>query len=113
MTLSHATPILPVDDPRAAADHYEALGFTVDAYRADYLFVLHEGREVLHLSRVDGLDPATNPASAYLHVRDVDAWHAAMAGTAGVGSVTDTEWGMREYVVTDPSGNAVRIGQNR
>lgn len=40
------------------------------------------------------------------------AWHARMA-TAGlpVTGIEDQLWGMREFALTDPSGNRVRIGR--
>lgn len=112
LRLSHSTPILPVHDADAAAAFYAALGFEVDAWGPGYAFVLHGGREVLHLQLVEGLDVDANATAAYLHVHDVDAWHARMAAAEGVGAVADEEWGMREFRVVDPSGNVVRIGQN-
>ena len=54
-------------------------------------------------------------AAAYVHVDDVDAWHRAMTTNApdvSVVDVVDQPWGMREFSVTDPDGNVVRIGQN-
>lgn len=109
------TPILPVNDMSEACDFYRLLGFDVTAYDDGYAWVRSCGWEILHLRLVDAFEPDANETSAYLHVADVDAWRAAMAGTAGghaVDAPQDTPWGMREFSFTDPSGNLVRLGQN-
>ena len=69
-------------------------------------------RPWFHLQLVDSV--AGNSASAYLHVGDVDAWRTAMVDAcpdAAISAADDMPWGMREYSVTDPFGNAIRIGQ--
>lgn len=108
-------PILPVNDMDAAIGFYRNLGFEVTSYDDGYAWVRNCGWELWHLRLVAGLDPAANSASAYLHVADVDAWHAAIVTSADghvATDVSDTPWGMREFSFTDPSGNLVRIGQN-
>lgn len=44
---------------------------------------------------------------------DVDEWHVFW-GQSGitVSEVVDRRWGMREFSVTDPAGNTLRIGNN-
>lgn len=109
-------PILPVRDMPEATAFYSSLGFTVRAYDDGYAWVTHCGWEWFHLRLVPDLDPAVNAASAYLHVDDVGAWRAAMTSSAGelpaIGPVDDMPWGMREFALTDPSGNLVRVGQH-
>jgi uncharacterized glyoxalase superfamily protein PhnB len=70
-----------------------------------------DGRSVFDLGVVD-IDPARNGAGCYLVVDDVNGWHARMtAADVPVTSTADQPWGMREFTLTDPSGNHVRIGQ--
>ncbi len=107
-------PILPVDDMSAATDFYRRLGFDVESFDPGYSWVRHCGWEYLHLRLVETV--AGNSASAYVHVDDADAWHAAMssasAGTVPLDCPADRPWGMREFEFTDPSDNVVRIGHN-
>ncbi len=57
--------------------------------------------------------PAANEAACYVFIADVDAFHAALPGEIAVGPIVDQPWGMREFSVTDPSGNVLRFGQHR
>lgn len=107
-------PVLPVADMTEAIAFYRGLGFDVRTHSESYAWVTHCSWEYLHLSLVDGLDPAANSAAAYVHVDDVDRWHGAL-DAASPGTITplaDQPWGMREFTFTDPSGNFVRFGQH-
>ena len=65
------------------------------------------------LDHVAHLDPSTNAAGCYLIVPDVEDWHAKLhAAGLPVTPVEDQPWGMREFTLTDPSGNHVRIGRS-
>lgn len=58
-----------------------------------------------------GMNPTTNHAGCYLITRDTDDWHNRMVdGGLPVSELADQPWGMREFTLTDPSGNRVRIG---
>lgn len=110
----HVQPILPVAGMDEAIDFYRRLGFDVSAYDAGYAWVSHRGHEILHLRLVEDLDPAMNAASCYLHVDDADAVHVAWtAAGATAEPLADQPWGMREFAVTDPSGNRLRVGHHR
>ena len=109
-----AVPILATSDlPRALA-HYAALGFDTEEWEGGgYGFLVRDGVE-LHLGGREGLDPAHNPVSCYLFVRDADALHAEW-DAAGVGgelvAPIDTDYGLREGRHVDPRGErrAVRL----
>jgi catechol 2,3-dioxygenase-like lactoylglutathione lyase family enzyme len=114
-----STPTLPVRDLNEAIDFYERAGFGVRAYKEDeddpgdgFAFVDYAGQSVFDLDVVD-VEPAQNHAGCYLIVPDPDGWHFRLAaGGLPVTALEDQPWGMREFTLTDPSGNNVRIGQS-
>ena len=108
-----AIPILPVRDMAEALAFWSRLPhLTVEQYEGGgYAFVRHLGAEVIHLDHRPGLDTSANMAGCYLHVPGFDALHEALAATEmPVSDVRDEPWGMREFTLTDPSGNVVRLG---
>ncbi len=108
-----ARPILPVSDMSEAIRFYMGLGLMVSSPSDEYAWVFRGERELLHLRLVPDLDMGANRASAYLLVDHADEWHAiAEAGGLGPTPVRDEGWGMREFSVTDPSGNQLRVGCN-
>ena len=104
-------PILPVVAMEPAIAFYRRLGFEVTSWDKDYAWVGWDGHELLHLRQVPGLDGSANASSCYLHVDDADRWHAtwSLSGVE-IGPPEDEAWGMREFAVTDPSGNLIRVG---
>lgn len=105
-----ATAILPTQDMDASAAFYSDLGFIIDRFTSDYAFVLHFGHEVLHLVTSE----SSHGAVVYLNVPDADSWHARCERSGHAPSaIEDRPWGMREFNVSDPSGNTLRIGTNR
>jgi catechol 2,3-dioxygenase-like lactoylglutathione lyase family enzyme len=108
------TPILPVLDMPISIRFYEAAGFTVREYEpgGGYAFVTHDDESVFDLAvSEDALDPATNRAGCYVIVPDVDAWHDRLdEARLPVTDPADQPHGMREFVLTDPNGNRLRIG---
>jgi len=110
-----STPILPVLDMTASVAFYERAGFTVRRYEGGgYAFVSYDDESVFDLDVAEpALDLAANRAGCYLITPDVDRWHAALA-TSGlpVTALADQPWGMREFTLTDPNGNNVRIGRS-
>jgi hypothetical protein len=81
--------------------------FTEVKRRADYLLLRNHGVE-LHFVRQDAVTPGT----CFVHVTDsTKLWkrlrHFAVEG---VGQVTDQDYGVREFTLTDPDGNQVLFG---
>jgi uncharacterized glyoxalase superfamily protein PhnB len=112
-----STPTLPVADLARAIGFYERAGFGVRVYNANdepeggFAFVDYDGQSVFDLDVVP-VDPETNGAGCYLVVDDPDAWHERMtAAGLPMTPIGDMPWGMREYMLTDPFGNKVRIGR--
>jgi uncharacterized glyoxalase superfamily protein PhnB len=113
-----STPTLPVVDMDEAVGFYERAAFEVRRYidetgsPGDFAFVTYDDQSVFDLDVID-IDPARNGAGCYLIVQDAGEWHTRMT-TAGlpVTPVADQPWGMREFTLTDPFGNNIRIGQS-
>jgi catechol 2,3-dioxygenase-like lactoylglutathione lyase family enzyme len=116
-----AVPILPSRDLRETLDFYVRLGFEnrgAPPEEWNYL-ILGRGGIELHFFGDPGVDPLTTAAGCYLRTADADALHAEWL-RAGVprdnatGSrlepPMDTNYGMREFALVDPSGNLVRAG---
>lgn len=114
-----STPTLPVVDMADAVAFYERAGFGVRIYTDDngeggegFAFVDYNGQSVFDLDGAADMDPTTNRAGCYLITNDADDWHARLTAAAlPVTPLADQPWGMREFTVTDPSGNHVRIGR--
>ena len=113
-----STPTLPVVDLATSIAFYEQAGFGVRPYRDEsgsisgFAFVDFDGQSVFDLSVEADMDPATNHSACYLITPDADAWHERMRDAGlDVTAHADQPWGMREYALTDPSGNQVRIGR--
>jgi catechol 2,3-dioxygenase-like lactoylglutathione lyase family enzyme len=114
-----STPTLPVRDMDEAEAFYVRAGFGVRRWRADdndpgdgFAFVDADGQSVFDLDAIADLEPASNHAGCYVIVRGADEWYARMrAAGLPVTEFVDQPWRMREYTLTDPSGNNVRIGR--
>ena len=113
-----STPMLPVVDVTEAVAFYERAGFGVrvwsdgDGTPGGYAFVEYDGQSVFDLG-VESIDPDRNGAGCYLAVGNPDEWHERL-GSAGlpVGPIEDQDYGMRDFTLTDPSGNRIRIGHS-
>ena len=114
-----STPTLPVADIAEAVAFYERAGFGVRVYRDEhgdagdgFAFVDFDGQSVFDLDAASEFDPAANRAGCYLITEGAEEWHARMRGAGlAVTALADQPWGMREFTLTDPSGNHVRIGR--
>ncbi|MEU5128167.1 VOC family protein [Streptomyces mobaraensis NBRC 13819 = DSM 40847] len=118
-------PILPCPDLRPVLDFYTALGFEVTHHQTSpnpYAVVRYGGIE-LHFFGVKQHDPATSYSTCYVRTDDVDGLHEAFRrglkeaygkvptrGLPRFGAVRDTSHGVRQFLMTDPGGNCVRIG---
>jgi hypothetical protein len=117
----YAVPILPGRDLGELLRFYERLGFELQGAPPDvygYLILLR-GTIELHFWHNPDVDPLATDASCYVRVADVDALHRAWEEVGipldpATGSrlmpPADTEYGMREFALVDPSGNLLRVG---
>jgi hydroxymethylpyrimidine/phosphomethylpyrimidine kinase len=103
-----STPVLPVLDMAVSTEFYERAGFSVRVYEGGgYAFVTFDDDGVFDL----GLEPVAAGAGCYLDVSDVDEWHSRLAELEyPVTPLQDEPYGMREFTLTDPTGNRLRFG---
>jgi catechol 2,3-dioxygenase-like lactoylglutathione lyase family enzyme len=115
-----AVPILPSRDLRETLAFMRALGFEnrgAPPEKWDYLIVGRGGIEI-HFYGEPTVDPMRTASMCYLFVGDAQAlfqeWAGNIVADAQTGSriidPIDTEYGMREFAVVDPSGNLLRVG---
>ena len=119
-------PILPcrsIDDQLA---FYEALGFEV-TYRqkAPNVFAsVQRGAIELQFFVLKGYEPEGSYSTCYVLVSDIDRLYAEFRaglkqhlgrvptrGIPRLGALKDMSYGVRQFLVTDPGGNIIRIGQ--
>jgi hypothetical protein len=106
-TAKTAIPVLSSSNLDRTAAFYARAGFTDPERRDDYLRLHNDGVE-LHFTRHDAVMPGTclvhvtDPMKMWKQLRDLDVH--------GVGEMADQGYGVREFVLTDPDGNRIRIG---
>ena len=117
----YAVPILPSRDLQETLAFYERLGFEnrgTPPEEWNYM-ILGRGGIELHFIAAPSTDSLTSAASCYLFVPDADQLHGewqevVAASEPDTGSRLEapinTDYGMREFVVVDQSGNRVRVG---
>ena len=112
---------MPSKDLDVTLAFYERLGFE-NAGSApsewNYL-IIRRGGVQLHFYGDADIDPLTTSSSCYVFTEDADAlheeWNSIGIPTDPVtGSrlqaPVDTDYGMREFALVDPSGNLIRVG---
>ncbi len=106
--VARTIPILPSTDLDRTATFYRAAGMEEVARYEDYLLMVFRGVE-LHFTTEPG---AAGAARAFVLVPDAARlWKQLRSQDApGMGPVEDREHGLREFVVTDPDGNRIRVG---
>jgi catechol 2,3-dioxygenase-like lactoylglutathione lyase family enzyme len=119
-------PILPCRSIDEVLDFYVALGFEV-TYRQQspntYATVQRGGIE-LQFFVLKAVDPANSYSTCYVITPDVDELYRSfrdgiraatgrvpLRGVPRIGALKDMAYGVRQFVMTDPGGNMIRIGQ--
>jgi catechol 2,3-dioxygenase-like lactoylglutathione lyase family enzyme len=119
-------PILPCRSIEETLAFYRALGFAVtfQQQRPNPYAVVERGGITLHFFSIKAYDPAQSYSTCYISTTDVDALYDAFStrlraalgklptrGLPRIGPLKDTSYGVRQFLVTDPGGNTLRIGQ--
>jgi hypothetical protein len=122
VVVERAVPILPSRELRETLAFYARLGFTnLGAEPEDWDYpILGRGGLMLHFVAAPDVDPLSTASSCFLYVDDTDAvyeeWRAAVpevtpdAAAPRLVAPMDTDYGMRELALVDPSGNLLRVG---
>ena len=119
-------PLLPCRSIDDQIDFYESLGFEV-TYRQKVPNVyasVQRGLIELHFFTMKGYEPANSYSTCYVMVSDIDALYADFReglkrslgrvptrGLPRIGALGDMSYGVRQFLLTDPGGNIIRIGQ--
>jgi catechol 2,3-dioxygenase-like lactoylglutathione lyase family enzyme len=118
MTTVEIKAFVPSRDFELSKQFYRDLGFDV-AWSSDDLAYLRHGNSSFLLQNFYVPEHAGN-FMMHLLVEDVEAWWGRVEaqGLAAKYSVTveppaDRPWGLRDFVVVDPTGVLWRIGQNQ
>lgn len=106
-----AIPILASGDLAVTEAFYARLGFEV-AGRYDGYLLVHDGPVELHFSQPDSPPDSVVPGTCFVHVRDATVYWKQLRerDVAGVSEPQQQDYGLVEFVVTDPFGNRVRFG---
>ncbi|MFF6873183.1 bleomycin resistance protein [Streptomyces sp. NPDC085463] len=119
-------PILPCRTLQPVLDFYTALGFEVTFRQRspNPYAVVERGGIQLHFFGMKQYDPTVSYSMCYVRTDAVDELHAAFRaglkaaygriptrGLPRIGPLKDTTYGVRQFLLTDPGGNCIRIGQ--
>src|SRR5918994_6416347 len=117
-----AVPIMPSKDLDETLAFYERLGFeNAGAAPSEWNYlIIRRGTAQLHFYGDPDVDPLTTSSGCYVFTDDADALYDAWSkidvpsdpttGSRLQGPPVDTDYGMREFALVDPSGNLVRVG---
>lgn len=107
-------------------DFYTALGFgTTFHQKSPYAYVVVErGTVELQFLGMKEYDPAASYSGCYILTDDVEGLYEAFRsglksaygriparGLPRIGPLKDMSYGVRQFLMTDPTGNSIRIGQ--
>jgi hypothetical protein len=119
-------PILPCQTIDPVLDFYTALGFAVTFTQRSpnpYAVVERGGIE-LQFFGMKQYRPTESVSTCYVLTDDVDGLHEAFRaglkaaygriptrGLPRIGPLKDMSYGVRQFLMTDPGGNCIRVGQ--
>lgn len=119
-------PILPCQSLQPLLDFYTALGFevTFEQRSPNPYAVVERGGVELQFFGLKTYEPTASVSTCYVVTDDVDGLYAAFRaglkqaygrvptrGLPRIGPLKDMSYGMRQFLMTDPGGNCVRVGQ--
>jgi hypothetical protein len=121
-----AIPLLTCQTIQPVIDFYTALGFEVTfLQKSPYAYVIVErGSVELQFYGMKDYDPAESIGGCYIITDQVDALYETFRaglkaaygkipsrGIPRIGPIKDTSYGVRQFLMTDPGGNSIRVGQ--
>lgn len=114
--LSHHAAILPTSNIEAGLEFYtKKLGFECSFQweNPPTYVVLKRGGVSLHLALQDDPLDAQHHVKAYLFCQDIELFFQELQhkGVQFESAINDTDYGMKEFVLIDPSGHRIVFGQ--
>lgn len=121
-----AIPILPCQTIQPIIDFYTALGFEVTFLQKspNPFATVERGDVSLQFFGMKKYEPSGSYSTCYIVTDDVDGlyeqFRAGLRATYGkipsrglprIGPLKDMSYGVRQFLMTDPGGNCIRIGQ--
>lgn len=119
-------PLLPCHAVEPIVEFYTALGFEVTfQQKSPYQYVVVErGPVELQFYGMKGYDPTQSYSGCYVLTDEVDAlyetFRAGLKAAYGrvpsrdlprIGPLKDMAYDVRQFLMTDPGGNSIRVGQ--
>ncbi|MEU4361570.1 VOC family protein [Promicromonospora sp. NPDC023987] len=119
-------PLLPCQTIQPVIDFYTALGFEVTFLQKspNPFAVVERGGIVLQFFGMKKYEPSESYSTCYVLTEDVDGLYKAFRaglkaahgkipsrGIPRIGPLKDMSYGVRQFLMTDPGGNCVRVGQ--
>lgn len=124
---SYAVPLLPCISINETETFYKALGAIVTyKQKIPNNYIAFRLNDIdIHFFALKQLKPAENYSTCYLYVTDIDTLYATcrsglrslynkipLKGTPRINPLKDIPaYGVRQFIIVDPSGNYIRIGQ--
>ncbi|MER6996543.1 VOC family protein [Streptomyces sp. NPDC000410] len=119
-------PMLPCQTIQPVVDFYTALGFeTTFLQKSPYPYaIVQRGPVELQFFGMKRYDPAESYSGCYILTDDVDGLYETFRaglkeaygripnrGLPRIGPLKNMSYGVRQFVMADPGGNSIRIGQ--
>ncbi|MFJ2772317.1 bleomycin resistance protein [Streptomyces sp. NPDC087300] len=119
-------PLLPCREIQPVVEFYTALGFeTTFLQKSPYAYaVVERGVVELQFFAMKEYDPKESYSGCYVLTDDVAELHTAFRaglkaaygriparGLPRIGPLKDMSYGVRQFLMTDPGGNSIRVGQ--
>lgn len=119
-------PLLPCQTIQPVIDFYTALGFEVTFLQKspNPFAVVERGDIGLQFFGMKKYEPSESYSTCYVLTDDVDGLYEAFRaglkaaygkipsrGIPRIGPLKDMSYGVRQFLMTDPGGNCVRVGQ--
>ncbi|CAM5641435.1 hypothetical protein GCM10010329_66960 [Streptomyces spiroverticillatus] len=119
-------PLLPCQTIQPVVDFYTALGFaTTFLQKSPYPYAVVERGDIeLQFFGMKAYDPAVSYSGVYVLTDDVESLFADFRarlkaaygkiparGLPRIGPLKNMSYGVRQFLMTDPGGNSIRIGQ--
>lgn len=111
-------PILPSWDFDATSEFFARIGFAEDRrFDDEYLILIHPVGIEIHFFHCTPFPAANNDHATYIRFSTADEaerlhaeWAAADLGHGKLTEPRDTSYGLREFSVSDPMHNLLRVG---